>query len=60
MTFRFDCDCGYVARAGLLFANIRERGNYWVEDGQLLLTSASGEVTRWPFRFEGDRPSRRV
>ena len=57
MTFRFDCDCTYVARVRLLFRTVRERGAYWVEDDRLLLSRASGEVTSWPFELDGDELS---
>jgi hypothetical protein len=53
MTFHLNCDCTYVAKARLfLFMSIREKGAYWVEDGRISLTRASGEVTSWPFRLD--------
>lgn len=55
MTFQFNCDCTYVAKTRLLFKIIREKGAYWVLDGQLSLSRASGEASTWSFRFDGDQ-----
>lgn len=55
MTFRFDCDCTYVAKTHLLFASLRERGTYGVREGRLSLSRASGKITAWPFRLEAGR-----
>jgi len=55
MRFTFGCDCKYRVQVGVLTRRIRESGSFWVRDGTLHLTRANGEVTEWPFRFEGDR-----
>lgn len=56
MRFSFDCDCTYESRVRFLFLmSIRERGSYSVKDGQLSFSRASGQITTWPFRFDGDR-----
>ena len=56
MRFSFGCDCDYESRVRLfMMLSIREKGSYWVGDGQLSFSRASGEITTWPFRFEGDR-----
>lgn len=55
MTFRFRCDCSYTAIARLfILMRIREQGVYWVEDGRLKLSRASGEVTEMPFSFHDE------
>lgn len=52
MRFTFECDCTYHATAKTLFARIRESGQYRVEGGELVLTRAQGEPTRWPFELQ--------
>ena len=55
MRFSFSCNCTYEARSRILLVSIREKGSYLANDGQLTFSRASGQVTTWPFRFEGDR-----
>jgi hypothetical protein len=56
MTFRFHCDCTYLAKTRLfLIRGIHENGAYWVEDGQISMSRATGEVTTWAFELDGDR-----
>ena len=55
MTFAFNCDCTYESRARFLLMSVREKGSYWVEDGKLFTSRASGEITTWPFRFDGEK-----
>lgn len=56
MRFSFGCDCNYESRARVfLMMSIREKGSYRVSDGRLSFSRASGQITTWPIRFEGDR-----
>ena len=52
MTFILNCDCTYESRVRLLFMSVREEGSYWVRDGVMLFSRASGEITEWPFDFD--------
>ena len=55
MWFSFECDCTYKSRARVFLMSIRESGSYSVNAGQLSFSRASGNVTIWPFTFEGDQ-----
>ena len=55
VSFTFGCDCSYESRSRVLLMSLREQGSYWADDGQLSFSRASGQVTTWSFRFEGDR-----
>ncbi len=52
MTFILNCDCSYASRNRLPFMSIREKGAYWIEDGVILFSRATGEITEWPYTFE--------
>lgn len=54
MRVTFDCGCVYRMTAQLMWMRIKEEGNYRTIDGALLFTRASGNETRWPYRFEGE------
>lgn len=54
MLFEFDCDCRYRSGVRLfLFMRVREEGRYWTSDGELSFSRATGEITSWPYRFQG-------
>ncbi|MDX1644130.1 MAG: hypothetical protein R3244_07215 [Thermoanaerobaculia bacterium] len=55
MKFVFDCNCSYESRVRVALTSIREKGSYWVEDEHLHFSRATGVITSWPFRFEGDQ-----
>ncbi|MEK6371264.1 MAG: hypothetical protein AABO58_01080 [Acidobacteriota bacterium] len=55
MAITFEDGCRYHTAAQLLFARVKERGNYHVEDGVVILTRSSGAETRWPYRLEGGK-----
>ena len=55
MRFSFGCDCTYESRARVFpIMSVREKGSYWVGDGRLSFSRASGQITTWPFRFDGE------
>ena len=54
MRFSFRCDCTYSGQARLLFAWIRERGQYRAADGRIRFERSSGAETVWPYRREGE------
>ena len=55
MTIQFRCDGTYLVRARVLLMGVREHGEYWVDDGMLFLSRGNGEITKWPYGFDGDR-----
>lgn len=55
MRFVFGCDCTYESRVRVALTSIREQGSYWTMDDRLHFSRATGVVTTWPFRFDGDR-----